>query len=104
MAKRRYQRRTRAGRFGQLMLLAAALMNMPVCLAEQEIDAVDASKTAVAEQSSRELLLYLGEFDPELDPVEISQLNDALAADPAIKTETKTAAEASTDAAIEPKH
>ena len=85
------------------MLLAAALINMPVCLAEQESDAVDTSKTAAAEQSSRELLLYLGEFDPELDPIEISQLNDALAADPAVETDSKTAAEASTDAAIEPK-
>lgn len=103
MAKRRYQRRTRARRFGQLMLLAAALMNTPVCLAEQESTAVDTSKTIPAEQSSRALLLYLGEFDPELDPVEISQLNEVLAADPAVKADTKTAAEASANAAIEPK-
>ena len=92
MAKREYQRRTRARRFGQLMLLAAALMNPPLSLAERDSDAADAGKAVVPAQNSRELLLYLGEFDPELDPIEISQMDDA----PENTTDLETAVEAST--------
>jgi hypothetical protein len=90
MAKRDYPRRTRARRFGQLMLLSAALMNTPFGLAELDREVAVAAETAVPALSERELLLYLGEFDPELDPVEISQMNDALAE----KTDAKTSAEA----------
>ena len=90
MAKRDYPRRTRARRFGQLMLLSAALMNTPFGLAELDREVAVAPETAVPALSERELLLYLGEFDPELDPVEISQMNDALAE----KTDAKTSAEA----------
>ncbi len=92
MAKREYPRDTRARRFGQLMLLSAALMNTPLSVAE----VAAAGETTVPALSERELLLYLGEFDPELDPVEISQMNDALAE----KTDAKTSAEAN---AHEPK-
>ena len=91
MAKREYQRRTRARRFGQLMLLAAAL-NPPLSLAERDSDAADAGKAVVPAQNSRELLLYLGEFDPELDPIEISQMDDA----PENTTDLETAVGAST--------
>ena len=97
MAKREYQRRTRARRFGQLMWLTAALMNTPLSLAERDSDAPDAGKTIVPEQNSRALLLYLGEFDPELDPIEISQIDDV----PENTTDIKTAVEAST---YEPKN
>ena len=90
MAKRDYPRRTHARRFGQLMLLSAALMNTPFGLAELDREVAVAPETAVPALSERELLLYLGEFDPELDPVEISQMNDALAE----KTDAKTSAEA----------
>ncbi len=90
MAKRDYPRRTRARSFGQLMLLSAALMNTPFGLAELDREVAVAPETAVPALSERELLLYLGEFDPELDPVEISQMNDALAE----KTDAKTSAEA----------
>ena len=100
MAKRDYPRRARARRFGQLMLLGAALMNTPLSLAESRLGvtsqpnqpdraAAVAGETAAPALSDRELLLYLGEFDPELDPVEISQMNDALAE----KTDAKTSAE-----------
>ena len=114
MAKRKYQCRTRAHGFGQLMWLAAALMNTPLCLAEMDrgavdgnaVDgnAVDASNVAALQQSSHELLLYLGEFDPELDPVELSQMGDVLEAELDVKTEPKPAAEASARAANEPKN
>ena len=101
MAKREYPRDTRARRFGQLMLLSAALMNTPLSLAEPRLgvtsqpnepdrDAAVAGETTVPALSDRELLLYLGEFDPELDPVEISQINDALAE----KMDAKASAEA----------
>ncbi len=103
MAKRKYQRRARARRFGQLMLLAAALLNTPVCLAELDSNTADASKVAAPEQSSRELLLYLGEFDPELDPVELSQMSDTLEDELESNTDAKTAAEVRADAANEPK-
>lgn len=86
MAKRDYPRRTRARRFGQLMLLSAALMNTPLSLAEPDRDPTVAGEAAMPALSERELLLYLGEFDPELDPVEISQMNDALAEKPDAKT------------------
>ena len=84
------------------MLLAGALINTSLCLAEP--DTLVADKTAVPEPSSRELLLYLGEFDPELDPVELSQMNDALEAELESKTEATTAAEVRSDAANEPKN
>lgn len=84
------------------MLLAGALMNTPLCLAEAS--ASDAHKTSVPEQSSRELLLYLGEFDPELDPVELSQMDAALESELERKTAAKTAAEERADAANEPKN
>ena len=101
MAKRDYPRRTRARRFGQLMLLSATLMNTPLSWAESRLgvtsqpneldsEAAVAGETVLPALSERELLLYLGEFDPELDPVEISQMNDGLAE----KTDAKTSAEA----------
>ena len=85
------------------MLLAGALMNTSLCLAESEREAVGADSTSAPAPNSRELLLYLGEFDPELDPVELSQIDDSLEGDLESKTDAKTAAEARADAANEPK-
>jgi|GEM_PF-3344958 len=104
MAKREYPRRTRALRFGQLMLLSSALTNTPLCLAEFSSDALDPGKTAATELDQRALLLYLGEFDPELDPVELDQIGDALAGTQENNTDTKTAAGTSAHAANEPKN
>ena len=107
MAKREYQRRTRARRFGQLMLLSSALMNTQLCLAElsdAENSDKNSDKTAAAELDQRALLLYLAEFDPELDPVELSQMDAALSGEQEKKTDAKTAAEASADAVVDPKN
>ncbi len=103
MAKRKYQRPTHAYRIGQLMALSAALLHAPYCLAEVASDAQNPGKmTAVPDQ--RALLLYLGEFDPELDPVELSQMGDALVGAQENNSDAKTAAQASAHAANEPKN
>ncbi len=104
MAKQEYQRRTRALRFGQLVLLSVALINTSLCLAELASEAHDLGKPVASEPVQRTLLLYLGEFDPEADPVELSQIDSALEDEIAIKTEAKTAAEGIKNAANEPKN
>ena len=83
------------------MLFSAALMHTPLCLAEL---ASDAQELGSAEPDQRALLLYLGEFDPALDPVELSQIDDALEGGQATNTDAKTAAETSKNAANEPKN
>ncbi len=88
------------------MLLSAALMRTPLCLAELASDAPaqapELGSAAAADQ--RALLLYLGEFDPALDPVELSQIDDPPAGTQKTKTDAKTAAESSAHAAHEPKN
>ena len=83
------------------MLLSAALMQTPLSLAELASDAPDLGS---AEPDQRALLLYLGEFDPALDPVELSQIDDALEGVQATNTDAKTAAGTSKNAANEPKN
>ena len=85
------------------MLLGAALMHTPLCLAELASDAPDpGSAESVPDQ--RALLLYLGEFDPELDPFELNQIDEPLEGVQTTNTDAKTAAEMSTNAAHEPKN
>ena len=87
------------------MLLSAALMRTPLCLAELASDApAQAPELGSAVPDQRALLLYLGEFDPELDPVELSQIDEPLEGVQTTNTDAKTAAEMSTDAAHEPKN
>lgn len=85
------------------MLLSTALINTPLCLAELDRDAIDPGKVA-PELDQRALLLYLGEFDPELDPVELTQMNNVLEGAREQKTDVKTAAGTSAHAANEPKN
>ena len=85
------------------MLLSAALMQTPLSLAELASDAPDLG-SAVPEPDQLALLLYLGEFDPALDPVELSQIDDALEGVQATNTDAKTASETRKNAANEPKN
>ena len=87
------------------MLLSAALMHTQLSLAELASDAPDlGSAVPEPEPDQRALLLYLGEFDPELDPVELSQIDDALEGVQATNTDAKTASETRKNAANEPKN
>ena len=86
------------------MLLGAALINTSSCLAELANDAQAPDKTAAPALEQRALLLYLGEFDPELDPVELSQMDDSFARAQEKNTDAKTAAEESEHAANNPKN
>ncbi len=101
MAKQKQQHPTRFGRLWQLMLLSGALLNTQFCFAGVTDDA-DAAELAASQSDQRELLLYLGEFDPELDPVEITQMGDAHGGMHEKKTDAKTGEE-NANAANEPK-
>ena len=86
------------------MLLGVALINTSLCLAELASEVHDLGKPVAPEPVQPALLLYLGEFDPDADPVELSQTDRALEDEIAIKTEAKTAAEGSKNAANDPKN
>ncbi len=104
MAKRRHQRRPCAIGFGQLMYLAAALMHIPISFAQVESDVIKPANSAEANADQRALLLYLGEFDPEADPVELSQMSGAIAYGLEVKTNLDTTMEAGANAVDKPKN
>ena len=83
------------------MSLSGALLNTQFCFAGITDDG-DAAGDAASQSDQRELLLYLGEFDPEFDPVEIAQMADAHDGTQEKKTDAKTGEE-NTSAANEPK-
>lgn len=104
MAKSEHQPRSRTLRLGQLMLLAALLIDTPPGHAQPESDAFEPANTALPDADQRALLLYLGEFDPETDPVELSQMSDDIADEPDAQSKSDETMEVGENAADTPKN